>query len=124
MKRILKYLFAAFFVAAGANHFIKPDWYVKAMPRVLPYPGPLVYLSGLLEMAMGLALLSPKLERKAGWGLVALLLAVFPGNVSMALRPEDFPDIKPWLLWLRLPFQFVLIALVLWCAPKRVRVEA
>jgi len=118
VKRIVKYLFAAFFAAAGANHFLSPGWYLKAMPPALPYPRALVYLSGLLEMALGLALLSPKLERKAGWGLAALLLAVFPANVSMALRPEDFPAIRPWLLWLRLPFQFVLIALVLWCARK------
>jgi uncharacterized membrane protein len=119
MKRILKYLFAAFFVAAGANHFLSPAWYVKAMPSILPYPRLLVYLSGLLEMALGLALLSPKLERKAGWGVVALLLAVFPANISMALRPEEFPALKPSMLWLRLPFQFVLIALVLWCVRKR-----
>ncbi|MEO6096253.1 MAG: DoxX family protein [Fibrobacteria bacterium] len=109
-------------MAAGANHFFSPGWYLKAMPPVLPYPRPLVYLSGLLEMALGLALLSPKLERKASWGLTALLLAVFPANISMALRPEAFPALKPWLLWLRLPFQFVLIALVLRCVRKRAKI--
>ena len=114
MRRILKYLLAAFFTVAGANHFIKPSWYLKIMPPALPYPLLLVYLSGLLETALGLALLSHRLERKAGWGLAALLLAIFPANLNMALHPEAFPGFKPWLLWLRLPFQFVLIALVLW----------
>jgi uncharacterized membrane protein len=53
---------------------------------------------------------------KAGWGLAALLLAIFPANIHMAARPQAYPAIKPWVLWARLPLQFVLIALVLWSA--------
>ena len=105
MRRILKYLLAAFFTLAGLNHFLRPDWYLKIMPPALPYPLTLVYLSGALETALGLALLSPKLERKASWGLAALLLAVFPANINMAMRPEAFPAFKPMVLWLRLPLQ-------------------
>ncbi|MDB5103216.1 MAG: conserved rane protein of unknown function [Fibrobacteres bacterium] len=114
LRTILKYAFAAFFALAGANHFYRPAWYLKIMPPILPYPLILVYLSGALETALGLALLSSRLERKAGWGLAALLLAVFPANAYMAARPEAFPAFKPLVLWLRLPLQFVLIGLVLW----------
>jgi uncharacterized membrane protein len=114
MRRIVKYLLAAFFALAGANHFHKPEWYLKIMPPALPYPLLLVYLSGVLETALGLALLPPRWQRKAAWGLTALLLAIFPANINMALRPEAFPAFKPWVLWLRLPLQFVLIGLVLW----------
>jgi uncharacterized membrane protein len=110
----LRYLFAGFFALAGANHFYKPEWYLKIMPPALPYPLILVYLSGLLEAALGVALLSKKHRGKAGWGLAALLLAVFPANIYMAARPEAFPEFKPWVLWARLPLQFVLIGLVLW----------
>ncbi len=113
-----RYLFAAFFAVAGANHFYKPEWYLTIMPPALPYPLLLVYLSGLLETALGLALLSEKHQRKASWGLVILLLAIFPANVYMAAKPEAFPGFKPWLLWARLPLQFVLIGLVLWNSGK------
>jgi uncharacterized membrane protein len=121
MSATLKYLLAAFFTAAGANHFYKPAWYLKIMPSALPYPLLLVYLSGILEMALGLALLSRKLQPKAGWGLAALLLAIFPANIGMALRPGDFPRFKPWQLWSRLPLQFALIGLVLWNAGSLTR---
>lgn len=114
----LRYLFAVFFAVAGANHFYKPEWYLKIMPPALPYPLLLVYVSGFLEMALGLALLSEKHRGKAVWGLAALLLAVFPANIYMAARAEAFPAIKPWVMWARLPLQFVLIGLVLWSADK------
>ena len=116
MRRVLKYALAAFFTLAGANHFLRPGWYLKIMPPVLPFPLFLVYLSGLMESALGLALAARKLERQAGWGLTALLLTIFPANIYMALRPDKFPAIPPLILWLRLPLQFALIALVLWSA--------
>lgn len=112
----LRYMFSAFFAVAGANHFYKPEWYLKIMPPALPYPLLLVYLSGMLETALGLALLSNRHRGKAAWGLAALLLAVFPANIYMAARPEAFPRIKPWMLLARLPLQFVLMGLVLWSA--------
>ena len=112
----LRYLFAAFFALAGVNHFYKPGWYLKIMPPALPYPLLLVYLSGLLETVLGLALLSKKHQSKAGWGLAALLLAIFPANLYMVAKPEAFPEFRPWVLWARLPLQFVLIGLVLWSA--------
>lgn len=112
----LRHLLAAFFAVAGANHFYRPGFYLKIMPPALPYPHLLVHVSGLLETALGLALLSKKHQGKAAWGLAALLLAVFPANIYMAARPEAFPGFKPWVLWARLPMQFVLIGLVLWSA--------
>jgi uncharacterized membrane protein len=115
----LRYLLAFFFALAGANHFYKPGWYLKIMPPSLPYPLLLVYFSGVLETALGLALLSNKHKGKAGWGLAALLLAIFPANLYMAARPEAFPGFKPWALWARLPLQFVLIGLVLWSARRK-----
>lgn len=115
----LRYFFAVFFALAGANHFYKPGWYLKIMPPALPYPLLLVYLSGLLETGLGLALLSDRHRGKAGWGLAALLLAIFPANIYMAARSEAYPAFKPWVLWARLPLQFVLIGLVLWSARRK-----
>ncbi|HEY9283181.1 MAG TPA: MauE/DoxX family redox-associated membrane protein, partial [Pyrinomonadaceae bacterium] len=110
----LKYVLCVFFVLAGLNHFINPAFYLKMMPPYLPWPRFLVYLSGVCEVALGGLLLVPALTRVAAWGLVALLVAVFPANVQMATSPQLYPDIHPLVLWLRLPLQAVLIAWAYW----------
>lgn len=97
------------FVAAGVNHFVHPDVYAAIMPPWLPWPAELVALSGVAEVALGLLALPARTAPLAGWGLVALLVAVFPANVHMALHPERFPAIPPWVLYLRLPFQVVFV---------------
>lgn len=114
LKIILKYLLCVFFVLAGLNHFISPDTYLKIMPPYLPWPHFLVYLSGFFEVALGLLLLAPAFSRAAAWGLIALLIAVFPANIQMALNPGLYPDISPLALWLRLPLQAVFIAWAFW----------
>ncbi len=115
---ILRILLSLFFVAAGAMHFLSPAAYLHIMPAYLPNPLLLVYLSGLGEVAGGLGVLVPGLRRFAGYGLIALLVAVFPANIHMALNHVSptgitLPD---WLLWLRLPLQALLIAWVWFCA--------
>jgi uncharacterized membrane protein len=95
------------FVAAGVNHFAHPDVYVSIMPPYLPWHDELVVLSGVAEVALGLLALPARTAPLAGWGLVALLVAVFPANVHMARHPERYPAIPAWVLDLRLPFQLV-----------------
>ncbi len=97
------------FAAAGANHFVNPDFYTRIMPPWLPWHAELVALSGVAEVALGLLVLIPRTAPVAGWGLVALLVAVFPANVHMALHPEQFPRIPAWLFYARLPLQGVLV---------------
>ena len=103
-------LISILFVLAGLNHFISPALYVWIMPDYLPAHQQLVYVSGFLEVLGGIGVLIPALRRAAGWGLIALLIAVFPANIHMLLHVEQFPDIPYWLLIARLPLQFVLIA--------------
>jgi uncharacterized membrane protein len=110
LKIILQYLLCVFFVAAGLNHFINPAFYLKIMPPYLPWHHFLNYLSGFLEIVLGVLLLAPAFTRVAAWGLIALLIAVFPANIHMALNPQLYPDISPTALWLRLPLQGVFIA--------------
>ena len=110
LKPVLKYVLGLLFAASGVNHFVNPDFYLKIMPPYLPWHLALVYLSGFFESALGLLLLAPRFERAAAWGLVALLVAVSPANVHMALNPELYPEIPPAVLWLRLPLQLALIA--------------
>ena len=103
-----KWVFAALFIAAGILHFVKTEFYMRIMPPYLPYHRALVLLSGVFEVALGILLLVPRTSRLAAWGLIALLVAVFPANVFMAQHPEQF-HLSPTLLLLRLPLQGLLI---------------
>ena len=66
-----------------------------------------VYISGFFEVLGGIGVLVPRLRKIAGWSLLALLVAVYPANIYMALNPEIFPDIPVTLLYIRLAFQFL-----------------
>ncbi len=119
IKLILKWLLAIAFVLAGINHFLNPAFYLRMMPPVLPAPLFLIYLSGVFEIALGILLLLPKFTRFAAWGLIALLIAVFPANVYMASNPQIFPEFSSIAIYARLPLQLVLIALMFWFTRKK-----
>lgn len=107
-------LLTAFFLLAGAWHFTMPEYYLAILPPWVPFPLFTVYASGVAEMALGLLVQVPRLRVFAGWGLIALLVVIFPANVHMALHPEAYPAIPPALLWARLPFQALFIAWASW----------
>jgi len=107
---LAKVLFGAFFIGAGLNHFISTDFYLRIMPPYLPWHLPLVYASGVAETALGALLLFRRWSRIAAWGLILLLIAVFPANLHMALNADLYSQFSPTLLWLRLPLQGLLIA--------------
>lgn len=101
-----------FYVPAGAMHFLKTDFYLSIMPPYLPQPLALVYISGVAEI---LGVLPVVTRRWAGFGLVALLVAVAPANIHMAMYPERYASVaSTTALWLRLPMQLVLIVWALW----------
>ena len=110
LKTVARFLFAAFFIAAGVNHFVNPAFYVGIMPPYLPWHLALVYVSGVAEIVLGAMLCVRRWMALAGWGLIALLVAVFPANVHMALNPELYAPLSSVALWIRLPIQFLLIA--------------
>jgi uncharacterized membrane protein len=120
IARILRLAAAIFFVAAGVNHFVNSDFYRKIVPPGFGDPAAMVAVSGIAEIAGGIGLLIRPLRRWAGWGLIVLLIAVFPANVYMAVAPDKIPglSIPQWELWLRLPLQGVFIAWV-WYAALR-----
>jgi len=103
---------AAFFTLAGTLHFTHTKRYEATMPPYIPAHREMVLLSGVAEIAGGLGTLHPATRRAAGWGLVALLVAVFPANVHMALHPDEVRgvDVPRWVLWARLPLQPLCIA--------------
>lgn len=115
---LLRYLLGLLFMAAGINHFWHTAFYVAMMPPYLPLHLALVYLSGAAEVSLGALLLFSRWQMLAGWGLIALSVAVFPANVHMALHSELFLQFSPTGLWLRLPLQGVVIAWA-WCYTRR-----
>jgi uncharacterized membrane protein len=93
-------------------HFVKPGAYEPTVPDGLPAHREIVYLSGVAEIAGALAVLPDRSARWAGWWLIALLVAVFPANVNMAIHAERFRAVPEALLWVRLPIQGLLIGWV------------
>jgi uncharacterized membrane protein len=114
LKNAMRVLLGVFFIAAGINHFWHSAFYLAMMPPYLPEPAALVVISGLAEIGLGALLLVRRWQALAGWGLIALSVAVFPANVHMALNPALFSQFTPTGLWLRLPLQAVVIAWAFW----------
>jgi len=109
-------------IVLGVLHFVAADAFAQIIPPALPFPHVLVWISGVFEILLGLALIPERTRRMAGWGLVALYVAVFPANVYMAVanvRVRDLPPAPPALLWARLPLQVVFIAWALWVSRPR-----
>ncbi len=118
-KRVLLWLMAGFYVVAGFNHLMNPDFYLAIMPPGLPSPEWLNVISGLAEIVLGVFLLEPRVRALAAWGIIALLIAVFPANVYVATANVGLPDGTPGtgnalLNWARLPFQGLFVAWAWW----------
>ncbi len=116
-KRALLYLMAVFYVAAGAMHFVRPEVYRPMMPPYLPGHDALIFLSGVAEVGLGIAVLVAPLRRFAAWGIIAMLIAIFPANLHIALYNVPLfgnPEGAGALNWVRLPLQGVLILWAWW----------
>lgn len=109
-RTLTRCLLGLLFVAAGINHFWHTAFYVAMMPPYLPWHLGLVYASGIAEIALGALMLTRRWQVLAGWGMLALCVAVFPANLHMALHPELFSQFSPQALLWRLPLQAVLMA--------------
>ena len=114
IKTISIIIMSLFYIMAGTNHFINPDWYVRIVPPILPFKTAIVYISGILEIILGTLLIFPKTRFIASWGLILLLVAVYPANIYVALTNGEVMDTTPLIAWGRLPFQFVFIGLAYW----------
>jgi len=113
-RRIALFTVAGFFTFAGVGHFTNTEFFVAIVPAYLPAPYLLVYVSGVFELLGGVGVLESRTRRFAGYGLLALLVAVFPANIYMAMNPELYPDMPAAGLYGRLPIQFVFAAIIWW----------
>lgn len=113
IRTISKYLLAIFMITAGIMHFVNPAFFLKVMPPYLPLHKELVLVSGICEILLGILLLVPKTSRLAAWGIVALLIAVFPANLYV-FQHQDILPAPPIVHLLRLPMQGVFILWAYW----------
>jgi len=98
-----------FYVASGVNHFWHEAFYLHIMPDHYAHPLALVRLSGIAEILGGLGLLLPATRRLSAAGIALMLVVFFDVHVFMLRHPGRFPEAPLWLLWARIPLQFVLI---------------
>ena len=112
-KVISKYVLAIFMISAGIMHFANPKFFLNIMPPYLPLHGALVLVSGICEVLLGVLLLIPGYSRWAAWGIVALLIAVFPANVYL-YQHQDILPASPIIHLLRLPLQGVFVLWAYW----------
>ena len=107
-------IMSIFYVGVGIKHFTNPMWFIKIVPPILPYKLSLVYISGFLEILFGILILFPTTRYIAAWGLIFLLIAVFPANIYLAITNGAALNTTPLVAWGRLPFQFIFIAIAYW----------
>ena len=107
--RVGRIIMGVLYVTTGVLHFVAAGTYERIVPGYLPAHHALVVISGVAEIAGGFGILFPPTRRAAAWGIILLLLAVFPANLWMAQHPALFPHLPVWTLWLRLPLQVLLI---------------
>ena len=117
VKKLSIYAMGVAYAYVGIMHFVNPSFFMHIMPPYLPYHKELVYLSGLAEIFLGVTLIIPKTRRLAAWGIIALLIAVYPANLYLAFNeePQQALQISSFAAsWVRLPIQFILAAIAYW----------
>ena len=107
-------IMAVFYINVGAKHFVDPEWFLPIMPPNYPLHYEAVYVSGFFEVLFGFFLVLPKTRCYAAWGLIYLLILVFPANLYLAVTDGAVLEISKELAWGRLPIQFVFIGLAYW----------
>lgn len=107
------------FLLVGLSHFNNPNFYVSIMPPYLPFQSELSYITGFFEIVGAIGLLFAQSRKIAGYGLLILLILIFPANIHMAMHPEYFPEYSKLTIYLRLPLQLIFIAWVYWATLRK-----
>ena len=120
MRMDLKFLtiliMSYFYMNVGVKHFVEPEWFLQIMPPNFPHHYQAVYWSGFFELLFGFLLINPKTRFIAGWGIIFVMITVFPANLYLAVNDGAVMGISKELAWGRLPFQYVFIGLAYWHA--------
>ncbi|MCH8741677.1 DoxX-like family protein [Patescibacteria group bacterium] len=113
-KKASLYVMSVFYIFNGVNHFLSTEFYLVIMPPYIPFHLELVYLSGVIEIFLGILLLAKKLRKPASWGIIFLLIAIFPANIYHLTSAGAGLGTPLWALLVRLPFQPLFIAWAHW----------
>tara|TARA_B100000579_G_C22648090_1_gene764797 strand:- start:96 stop:464 length:369 start_codon:yes stop_codon:yes gene_type:complete len=116
LKFITILIMSCFYMNVGVKHFIEPEWFLQIMPPNFPHHYQAVYWSGFFELLFGFLLINPKTRFIAGWGIIFVMITVFPANLYLAVNDGAVMGISKELAWGRLPFQYVFIGLAYWHA--------
>ena len=120
MRTDLKFItiltMSCFYMNVGVKHFVEPEWFLQIMPPNFPHHYQAVYWSGFFELLFGFLLINPKTRFIAGWGIIFVMITVFPANLYLAVNDGAVMGISKELAWGRLPFQYVFIGLAYWHA--------
>ena len=120
MRMDLKFLtiivMSCFYMNVGVKHFVEPEWFLQIMPPNFPHHYQAVYWSGFFELLFGFLLINPKTRLIAGWGIIFVMISVFPANLYLAVTDGAAMNISKELAWGRLPFQYLFIGLAFWHA--------
>ncbi len=111
------FIFLWFFIG-GLGHFVSTAFFMQIVPPWFPWPLFAVLASGVAELLLVALWTLPRWRHIAGWGLIAVIIAVTPANVQMWLHPEQYPILPQWAYALRLVIQAALIWLVWWSARR------
>ena len=114
IKEFSIYIMAVLYIMAGLNHFVMPKFYLRIIPPYIPWHKDMNYISGAVEIILGTLLFFPAYSELAAWGIILLLIAVFPANLYHFTSYKARKGIPRWVLYLRLPFQAVLILWAYW----------
>ena len=114
IKFITILIMSCFYMNVGVKHFVEPEWFLQIMPPQFPNHYEAVYLSGFFELLFGFLLINPQTRFLAVWGLIFVMITVFPANLYLAVSNGEAMVISKELAWGRLPFQYVFIGLAYW----------
>ncbi len=113
-KAIAAYVFGAFLLLGGVNHFLKPEFYAPFVPSQISLEFA-NWSSGILELILGLGLFFSRVRIIAAWGVFCLMLAFLPLHIWDVFRYD--PAIgSATAAYIRLPFQFFFILWTWWLA--------
>ena len=107
-------IMSCFYMNVGVKHFVEPEWFLQIMPPNFPYHYEAVYWSGFFELLFGFLLINPKTRFIAGWGIIYVMITVFPANLYLAVNDGLVMGISKELAWGRLPVQYLFIGLAYW----------
>ena len=116
LKFITILIMSCFYMNVGVKHFVEPEWFLQIMPPNFPHHYQAVYWSGFFELLFGFLLINPYTRFIAGWGIIFVMITVFPANLYLAVNDGAVMGISKELAWGRLPFQYVFIGIAYWHA--------